>query len=77
MSMQKKRLSPADERECLNTLRTLEAEGIPVEIPQLWLEHSRPLDVRIAPPPISEAFERPAVGLATRFGSACVPGCAA
>ena len=63
MSMLEKRLSRNDERECLNILKTMQAEGISVEIPQLWLEHSRPLDVRIAPPPISEAFERPSGGV--------------
>ena len=63
MSMRQKRLSRNDEREYLNILKAMQAEGISVEIPQLWLEHSRPLDVRIAPPPISEAFERPSGGV--------------
>jgi len=55
-----KRLNPGHEREYLSCLRALQAEGICVDIPGEWLERSScPLDVVIAPPPVSMVFDWP------------------
>src|SRR5215468_11532088 len=58
---QKKRLSPSQEREYLSYLRTLQAEGISVDIPDEWLLHPPPLDIIIAPPN-STVFDWPNSG---------------
>jgi len=58
----KKRLSPCQEREYLNCLRTLQAEGVSVDIPDEWLRDSCPLDIVLAPPTVSMAFDWPSGG---------------
>ena len=59
---QNKQLSPSQKREYLNCLRELQAEGICVDIPDEWLERSCPLDIVIAPPAVSIAFDWPSGG---------------
>jgi hypothetical protein len=61
--MRKRWLTRNEERESLCYARILQAEGVLLDIPDEWVDHSRPLDVAIAPPPISEVFERPGGGL--------------
>jgi hypothetical protein len=59
---QENRLSQSQEREYLRCLRTLQTEGIRVDIPEEWVERSCPLDVIIAPPPTSMVFDWPSGG---------------
>lgn len=59
---QKNRLSLRQESLYLNCLRELQAEGIGVDIPDEWLDRACPLDINVAPPPISMAFDWPTGG---------------
>lgn len=57
MSCRRKTLS--EERKRLNILRELKADGVDVDIPKKLVERVRPVDVYIAPPPVSVACQLP------------------
>jgi hypothetical protein len=58
-----KRVTRAQERVHLRNLRMMMAEGLQLNIPDEWLEHSRLLDVVIAPPSHNQVVERASGGL--------------
>jgi hypothetical protein len=63
MRMPSPRLTPYEERRYFNVLRTLEAEGVDVNIPDDLVRRVTTIDISIAAPPESEVFERASGGL--------------
>jgi len=63
MSICKPRLSRAKEAEHRDYLWKLQAEGIDVEIPEEWQEHSRALDIVVGGPTENMVFESATGGI--------------
>lgn len=61
--MRRRRLTRTEERQYLAHATILQQEGISLEIPKEWKEHAYPLEISVAPPPVSEVFERSRGGL--------------
>lgn len=55
----RKRLTRNEEREYLAYARTMQEEGVSLEIPDEWLEHSRLLDSEAIVEQCSSPFECP------------------
>jgi len=63
MSICKPRLSRAKEAEHRDYLWKLQAEGVDVEIPEEWQEHSRALDIVVGGPTENMVYESATGGI--------------